>query len=294
MQANIMGSVFSRVLLIPGACLFVGGLGYREQSFEGSIVSTMLFPTLASIMILVTPTALYSLMAEGFEAQNESNSLSLSCAIVLLLLHSANLMFQLKTHTDLLDDDVDATEEYPDSMEPNINVRTVVTAALSLPLTLVLITACAHNLVRSLPQVFNNSDLHRTFVGFVLLPFLGNAADDFTAIVVTCKNKPDLALGVCAGSIMQTVLFVMPVLVVIGAAINHPLTLYFGREETVAVLFATVLLAALLQKGTSNYLDGLLCLGLYSIVVLAFLFLSKEIHSPERGSDPIIMQILTN
>ena len=111
-------------------------------------------------------------------------------------------------------------------------------------------------------------------------------------MVVAYKNKTILALGVCNSSIMQTVLFVMPVLVITGAAMDHPLTLYFGRLEIVAVLFATVLLVALMQRGTSTYFDGLLCLGLYSVVVIAFRVLPEEIHPSEQGESAITIQAL--
>jgi Ca2+:H+ antiporter len=269
-----MGSIFSRMLLIPGACFFVGGLKYREQMVGGSTVSTMLFPTLASIMILLVPTALHSATARGLEAHRQSNSLSLGCAAVLLLLHAANLVFQLKTHADSFDG-VDALEENLDSMEPELNFKA---AALSLPFTLFLITVCVRNLVRSLPPIIDNSSLCRIFIGFVLLPFLGVAAEQITAMIVAYKNKTELALCVCIGGITQIVLFVTPVLFIVGAITDYPLTLYFGRWETVAVLCATVLLTALVLRGTSNYLDGLLCLGFYSIVVISFRILPEEIH----------------
>lgn len=287
MQANIVGCIFLRMLLIPGICFFVGGLKYSEQRFEGRIVSITLFPTLASIMILVAPTALHSVTVGGLEAPHESKLLSLSCAVVLLLIHAANLLFQLKTHTDVFDD-VDAMEEDLDSVEPDVNVRI---AAFSLLLTLVLITICAHNLIRSLPPIVENSGIHRPFIGFVLLPFLSNTFDLYIAALVAYKGSPDLALSVCMSGIMQTALFVMPVLVIIGATIHHPLTLYFGRWEIVAVLFASILLAAVLQRGSSNYLDGLLCLGFYSIVVIRFLVLPKEVHSSEIEATTIIQQI---
>ena len=255
-----MGSILSNMLLLPGACLFVGGLKQQEQSLGGSIVSMLLFPTLASIMILVAPTALYSVMAGDLEGEHTSRVLSIGCAIVLLFIHTANLTFQLKTHADSLDA-IDAMEE-----GENISVWT---AALSLPLTLILITACAHNIVRSLPPIIESSGLSRTFIGFVILPLLGNTADQFTAVVVTFQSTIDLALAYCIASIMRTVLFVTPVLVITSIAIGHQLMLFFGRWETVAVLLATVLLAALLQRTTSSYLDGLLCLGFYSVVVIA-------------------------
>jgi Ca2+:H+ antiporter len=289
------------MLLIPGACFFVGGLKYREQMVGGNVVSTMLFPTLASIMILLAPTTLQSATAGGLEEHHESNSLSLSCTVVLLLLHAANLVFQLKTHADSFDvanateenidagdehldageEHLDAGEEHPNAMENldplelNLNVRV---AALGMLLTLFLITVCARNLVRSLPPIMDDSGFHRTFVGFVLLPFLGGTAEQLTAMIVAYKDNTELALCVCIGGITQIVLLVMPVLFIVGAITDHPLTLYFGRWETVAVLCATVLLTALVLRGTSNYLDGLLCLGLYSIIVISFRILPEETH----------------
>lgn len=280
-----MGMVFSNMLLTPGACFFVGGLRYQLQMFQDSITSNMLVPTLASIMILVAPTALYSVTARGFEEQHESNSLSLGCAVVLLLLHAASLVFQLKTHTDLFDV-VDETEENFDSLEPNINIWM---AASILPLTLVLITLCARNMVRSLPPVIDNSSLSRSFIGFVLLPFIDSTGALFTSVVVAYRDKTDLVLGVCNGGILQTVLFVTPVLVITGAATDHPLTLYFARWDIVAVFFATVLLAALLQRGTSTYLDGVFCLAFYSIVVIAFCVLPEEIVPFEQRVGTITM-----
>ena len=283
-----MGSIFSRMLLIPGACSFVGGLKHREQTVGGSTVSTMLFPTLASIMILVAPTALHSATAGGLKEHDEYKFLSLGCTIVLLLLLAANLVFQLKTHADSFDE-VDANEEDPDSMGPGLNVKA---AALILPLTLFFITACARNFIRSLPPILERSGLNRNFMGFVLLPFLSGTEEQFTAMIVAYKDKADLAISVCIVGIMQTVLFVMPVLLIIGAMTNHPLNFFFDRWETMAVLCAAVLLTALVLRGTSNYLDGLLCLGFYSIIVISFCILPEGIHPSEQDAGSLTLQNL--
>ena len=55
-----------------------------------------------------------------------------------------------------------------------------------------------------------------TFVGLVLLPIVGNAAEHATAVTVACKDKMDLAIGVAVGSSMQIALLVLPLVVVIG------------------------------------------------------------------------------
>ena len=87
------------------------------------------------------------------------------------------------------------------------------------------------------------------FVGIILLPIVGNAAEHVTAISVAMKNKMDLAIGVAVGSSTQIALLVTPLLVVIGWIIGQPLTLFFETFET-AVLFITVLITNYLIQVT--------------------------------------------
>lgn len=59
-------------------------------------------------------------------------------------------------------------------------------------------------------------DIRETFVGLILLPIVGNAAEHATAVTVACKDKMDLAIGVAVGSSMQIALLVLPLIVVLG------------------------------------------------------------------------------
>lgn len=38
-------------------------------------------------------------------------------------------------------------------------------------------------------------DLSQEFIGIIMLPIIGNAAEHYTAITVAMRNKMDLALG---------------------------------------------------------------------------------------------------
>ena len=69
---------------------------------------------------------------------------------------------------------------------------------------------------------------------------MGNAAEHVTAVVVSYKNKMDLAIGVSLGSSMQIALLVTPFLVILGWIIGQPMTLHFETFETV-VFFLSVL-----------------------------------------------------
>ena len=58
--------------------------------------------------------------------------------------------------------------------------------------------------------------MRKTFIGIILIPIVGNAAEYVTAVVVAYKNKMDLAIGVAIGSSLQIALFVTPFLVILG------------------------------------------------------------------------------
>ena len=66
-----------------------------------------------------------------------------------------------------------------------------------------LVALCANFMVDSIDSVTSNTALGATFVGLILLPIVGNAAEHVTAVTVASKNKMDLAIGVAVGSSIQ-------------------------------------------------------------------------------------------
>lgn len=87
----------------------------------------------------------------------------------------------------------------------------------------------------------------------------------------------DLAIGVAVGSSMQIALLVTPFLVILGWIIGQPMSLYFQPFETV-ILFVSVLVTNyLISDGKSNYLEGAMLLGLYTIIAISFLVLPDTV-----------------
>lgn len=111
-----------------------------------------------------------------------------------------------------------------------------------------IIGLCAEFMVDGISSITANGNVSVEFVGLILLPIVGNAAEHATAVTVAVKDKMDLAIGVAVGSSMQVALFLIPLLVVIGWIMgNDCMTLSFDGFQ-VAVLFVAVLLV--------NYLIG--------------------------------------
>jgi Ca2+:H+ antiporter len=82
---------------------------------------------------------------------------------------------------------------------------------------------CADALVQvdSIDQLTKITNIGQTFVGLILLPIVGNAAEHATAVTVACKDKMDLAIGVAVGSSLQIALLVLPFVIFLGLIIGR-------------------------------------------------------------------------
>lgn len=181
----------------------------------------------------------------------EENILVLShgTAIILLVIYVLYLIFQLRTHTDLFDEEQHA-DDGEDGKQQEPEILSPPAAGVALVLITICVAVCAEFLVGSIDSIVASAHISKTFIGLILLPIVGNAAEHVTAVVVAMKNKMDLAIGVAIGSSMQIALLVTPFLVILGWIMGQNMTLHFETFETV-VFFLSVLI--------TNYLiiDGM-------------------------------------
>jgi len=136
-----------------------------------------------------------------------------------------------------------------------------------------LVALCAEFLVDSINGLVATTNVGEVFIGLVILPIVGNAAEHVTAITVAMKNKMDLAIGVAVGSSIQIALFITPLVVIIGWIMNREMTLYFTLFETVCLFVSAFITNFLVLDGRSNYLEGALLIATYVIIgVVAFFY----------------------
>ena len=112
-----------------------------------------------------------------------------------------------------------------DPEEPQLSVTV---ALLTLAISTVLVALNAEYLVGSIDSITCGGGISKNFVGLILLPIVGNAAEHATAVTVAIKDKMDLAIGVAVGSSMQIALLVLPFTVVLAWIIGKDdMTLFF-------------------------------------------------------------------
>ena len=270
----MLGSILSNILLVLGCCFFAGGMKYHQQTFNSTVASTMSSLMAVSSASLIIPATLYAAMkASDTSEDKDKNILVLShgTSIILLILYVFYLYFQLKSHQDLFDEE-QADENEDDKEEPTL---TPWAAGAALVVITVGVAVCAEFLVDSIDSIVETANISRTFIGLILLPIVGNAAEHVTAVVVSMKNKMDLAIGVAIGSSMQIALLVTPFLVILGWIIDQPMTLHFEAFETV-VFFLSVLI--------TNYLIAVSHIPSATASYLTKLKLGWQIKLPRRSN----------
>ncbi|KAI3561779.1 Sodium/calcium exchanger protein-domain-containing protein [Fusarium oxysporum f. sp. albedinis] len=261
-QASMLGSILSNLLLVMG-------IGH-EQTFAPATAQTACsLMTLASAS-LILPATLYAVLDQRSSNEKAQSILTLShgTAIILLSLYVLYLVFQVRTHSNLFDPENqnDGSGEV-EHVEPTLGP---IAAIAVLAVTTLLITFCADYLVDSIDDFVKASGISRAFVGLILIPIVGNAAEHVTAVVVSVRDKVDLAMGVAIGSSIQIALLVTPFLVIVGWITGYEMTLHFETFQTVVFAMSVLFVTCTVQDAKCNYLEGAMLIGLYIIIGLAF------------------------
>ena len=259
-QASMLGSILSNLLLILGCSFLVGGIKFHEQYFNATVASTMSSLMAVACASLVIPATIHDSLATTEPPNTQQCILTISrgTAVVLLVLYVMYLVFQLKTHSVLFD------EEYQPEADQQQTTQVVGpwAAGITILVATIAVAVCANYLIDSINPFIATAHLSKTFVGLILIPIIGNAAEHTTAVMAAWRNNMGLSIAVAIGSSLQMALFVTPFLVLLGWAMDRPMSLHFGMFETVTLCLAAFVVILLIQDGRSNYLEGLLCLGM--------------------------------
>ncbi len=264
-KASITGSILGNILLVLGAAMFAGGYRRERQRFNQTAAGMGASLLLLAAVGLVVPALFHVTAADRGPASE--GTLSLAIAVVLFLIYLLSLTFSLKTHSHLFageGGDAHALDERPCSRTRSITILTLVTT---------LIAILSEILVESLEPTAHRLGLTQVFVGVILVALVGNAAEHSSAVLVAMKNKMDLAFTIAVGSSLQIALLVAPVLVFASYLFGPPLDLIFTPFEVAAVTISVLILGFAAMDGESHWMEGVMLMGVYLILAIAFYFL---------------------
>eukprot|EP00928_Gymnodinium_smaydae_P049628 TRINITY_DN3332_c0_g1_i1.p1 TRINITY_DN3332_c0_g1~~TRINITY_DN3332_c0_g1_i1.p1 ORF type:complete len:434 (+),score=105.05 TRINITY_DN3332_c0_g1_i1:156-1457(+) len=274
-QGNMLGSVLSNLLLVLGMAIFASGIVRKEQTFNAHGAAANMTCQLVASISVALPTVFRTVAGT---TEEDVLMMSRVCSIFLVLLYGLFLTFMLGTHADLFADEVgdkEAGEEGGEEAEPE-PMLSMGMATLMLFLCTLIVAACSENLVDSIEIVSNDYGLPKAFIGVILLPIVGNAAEHATAVTCAHEGMMDLALGVAVGSSSQIALFVVPCAVLFGWAIEQPMSLGFREFDTVCQILSVFLVSQVLQHGNTSWLHGAMLVTVYCIIATQSWFIPEE------------------
>ncbi|GAA6026814.1 hypothetical protein JCM8097_005880 [Rhodosporidiobolus ruineniae] len=277
-QTSLLGSILSNLLLVLGCSFVAGGAVFKEQTFQQTAAQASSSLMVLAVATLVIPAAYHASQLDGSaggdgllgvldaakKGADEAGLLKLSrgTAIVLLLCYASYLYFQLRSHAYLFEDPSSHEEE-----EARMNITT---ATGALVVVTVVTSFCADYLVGAIDEFAQKYSIPKAFIGLILLPIVGNAAEHVTSVWMAAKGKMELTIGVAVGSSIQIAVGLIPILVLVGWVIDQDLTLFFQNFETIVLFVSVLLVDILVSDGRSNYLEGLMLIALYLVIALAF------------------------
>jgi Ca2+:H+ antiporter len=260
-KASITGSIIGNLLLILGLSLVAGGVRRPELKFNRTTAGMSATMLAAAVVGLVFPALFHATHAEP--TRLSELHLSEGVAFILILTYGFSLLFSLKTHKWVV-----ASEPHP-LEEPTWSVTRAVTV---LAIATVGIAVMSEILVGATRGVTASLPLTETFLGLIIIPFIGNAAEHATAILVARKGQIDLALQISLGSSTQIALLVAPVLVFVGVVMGRNMNLVFSPFEVMAVGLATFVTAISTLDGESHWFEGVQLLAVYAMIAVAAFF----------------------
>jgi Ca2+:H+ antiporter len=263
-KASITGSILGNLLLVLGIALFAGGLKYKVQRFNRHLAGLSTTVLLIAVFGLVVPALFHSLHPDPERVATVK--MSHYIAFLLITGYVAWLVFSLWTHSATF---------ASDRHDPVVTVApkwSSKKAMLILLLSAGAIGVVAEVLVSATEEAVKVLGLSEFFVGLILIPIIGNAAENSSAIIMAVRNRMDLALNIAIGSSVQVALLIAPLLVLLGMAFHQPMDLAFTTMEVASIALAVLVATSVIRDAESNWLEGVFLLLAYAVLGVAFFF----------------------
>jgi len=274
-KGNLLGSILSNLLLVLGMALVASGFKRKAATFNAQGAAANMTCQLVASISVCLPTVYDTVHGAGRGDDDEDLDrvlqISRICSVLLMGLYGLFLYFMLGTHSELFAD-ADGEEEEEASLSP------LFSTVLLLVITL-MVERSSDALVETIGDFSKENNISKEFIGVILLPIVGNAAEHATAVSAAYNGMIDLALGVAVGSSTQIALFVVPVSVLVGWLDNKKMDLNFSIFDTVCQMLTVFLVSQVLQHGSVNWLHGAMLMSVYCFIAIETLYIPDDAAS---------------
>lgn len=258
-QAALVGSILGNSLLVFGLAIFFGGLKNGTQRFKSETPKMIATLMILAVSALIIPTLAKELHTP---AEPHVNKLDIVCAIVLLVIFAASIVFSIKGDKAVSPN----PEECNQHPEWSLGLTIGVLAGAGIGAAFV-----SEWFVSALEPAMAALNISQTFAGLVVVAIAGNAIENLVGIQLAWRNQADYAVSVILNSSLQIALGLFPILVLLSFVLGGSiLTFTLSPLLIVALALSTVVTAFVVYDGESIWLEGLALIALYFIIAASF------------------------
>jgi Ca2+:H+ antiporter len=295
-RASLAGSIIGNSLLVLGTAMVVGGWRYRRQLFDARTAGQYASMLALAVVGMAIPSLLGTIgegtqPGEAVAGGLDLHRLSVGVAVILLLCYVAYIAYSVfGVHAapgSIMRPEVAEPEEVTREESRGgraergrdrlAGLRYLWHTNVWLPLGVLagvtVVTAIVSEaLVGTIEPLADQIGLSPFFVGLIVLPIVGNAAEHFTAVTAAQHDHMEITMAITAGSSIQIALLATPVLVLAGVVIGAPLDLNFTLLEVAIFGLVAGLYALISLDGESTWLEGTLLCAFYLILAVGTFF----------------------
>lgn len=263
-KASITGSILGNLLLILGLSLVAASMHKPEVRFNRTAAGMSAAMMALAVIGLGFPAVLHAIHPEA--GLRTELWMSEAVAGILVLTYGASLVFSLRTHKRLF-----GGEPHP----VDGPIWSTGRAVLVLGLATAFVAWESEILVHAIEPMSQALGLPRAsfFLGLIVIPIIGNAAEHAAAVMLARKGQTDLALQIALGSSTQIALLVAPLLVAAGVLFGQgAMNLVFTPFEIAALAVSTAVISIITLDGESHWFEGVQLLAVYAMIAVAAFF----------------------
>lgn len=268
---SIAGSVVINCLLVLGVSIVIATR--REQSVDIDPHSRDLHTQqlLMSAILLALPSVFYQQgLGSALQGSNQADAFSIYSALVAVM---GLAYYALAFISPLARQSL--PQQQPAIAKTGSPRQSLPAVVLALAAITGLIAVVSDRLVVALELVVDGSHLNALFVGLFLLPLFSCLSEALVAFRAASRQQMQLVMTSTVESSLQLLLFVLPLLVLVGIPMGRYLHLSLPPVALAALAIAIVMIGRITDNRNVNWYEGVQLIVLLTAMATGALLLVK-------------------
>jgi len=276
---SVAGAVITNCLLMLGISTVLAGKREQHVTIQASSTELQARQLMLSLLLLAIPTIIsLGTGTTPLEGNNQRDSFalySLAVAVMILLYYVLSFVLQLGTHRSFFRGNP-VKQADPSTGRPSTETKNehgIAAILIAMGVVSLAVMAISEPLVQTLEVLVAHTHLSELFIGLILLPLFGSTAEGVIAIGAASRGRMDLAITSTMESSGQLMLFVLPVLVLIGWPLGRFLHLSIPLSALGCTGVAVLAVHWITENNQLDWYEGVQLITLYGVILLGCLLL---------------------